>query len=112
MRITSVETKKNIGWLIAEKRVQKGMSQLDLCRKAEVTQTFLSLLEHGKRSPSREALERIASALGEEAAALEQEAGDLESDPEAKLDHLLTKLKISNNKSKLRRVVEFIETLS
>jgi len=111
MRITSTEAKKNIGWMIREKRIQKGISQQELCEKAGITQTFLSLLEHGKRSPSREVLKKIANVLQEDAVALEKEAGGLEYDLEAQLDRLVKRLVGGHNKKKLRQLIEFIDTL-
>jgi transcriptional regulator with XRE-family HTH domain len=111
MRIASTEAKKNIGWVIREKRIQKGIGQQELCEKAEITQTFLSLLEHGKRSPSREVLRRIADVLKEDATALEKEAGGLEYDLEAQLERLVKRLVGRRNTTKMRRVIDFIETL-
>ncbi len=111
MRITSIETRKNIGWIIREKRIRKGISQRELCEKAEITQTFLSLLEHGRRIPSREVLKKIADVLDEDAAALEKEAGGLEHDLETRLERLVKQVVRGRNRKKLRRLVEFIETL-
>ena len=111
MRITSTETKKNIGWLIREKRIQKGISQQELCKKAEITQTFLSLLEHGRRNPSREVLNKIANVLHEDAAALEKEASSAEYDLEAHLDRLVKQVVMGRSRKKLSKLVEFIENL-
>lgn len=111
MRIASTEVKKNIGWIIREKRIQKGIAQQELCQKAGITQTFLSLLEHGKRSPSREVLKKVADVLQEDALALENQAGGLEYDLEAHLGMLVKKIVGKRNSKKLRQLVEFIETL-
>lgn len=111
MRITSTEAKKNIGWLIREKRIQKGISQQELCQKAEITQTFLSLLEHSRRNPSREVLNKMANVLHEDAAALEKEAGSPEYDLEAQLDRLVKQVVVGHNRKKLSKIIEFIENL-
>lgn len=111
MRINSISAKKNIGSILKERRIKKGMSQNEMAVKAEITQTFLSLVEHGKRIPSHEVLRRIAEVLGEDAAHLEREAGDADSDSVQQLNRHLKKLLGSGNKNKLKRLLEFIETL-
>jgi transcriptional regulator with XRE-family HTH domain len=111
MRISSDETKKNIGWIIRESREKKEISQSELCDKANITQTFLSLVEHNKRNPSYDVLERIAKALGEDPEVLAKEASSLEIDTDTKLNHLFNKVLKSKNKRKLQRLLEFMETL-
>lgn len=44
-------------------RLQRGLSQSDLASKAEISISYLSLLERGKRDPVMSTLVRIASAL-------------------------------------------------
>jgi len=112
MRIVSEETKKNIGWVIHEKRIEKQISQKELCKLAGITQTFMSLIEHGKRIPSYGVLEKIAVGLGEDYKTLEKEAGTFEEYGEIKLNHLLKKLMGNRSRKKIDRIIEFIETLS
>ena len=46
-------------------RVEKGYSQVDLAKRAKVTNVYLSLLESGKKkNPSLAVLRRLAKALG------------------------------------------------
>ena len=72
----SVEIKKNqslpaiFSKRLIELRQKKHMTQIDLCLKVEVTQTYISALERGERSPSFELLGRLAKALGVEAGEL------------------------------------------
>jgi len=89
----------------------KLISQLELCQKAEITQTFLSLLEHGRRNPSREVLKKIADVLHEDAAMLEKEASSPEYDLEAHLDRLVKQVVVGRNRKKLGKLIEFIENL-
>ncbi len=44
-------------------RKQRGMSAVELARKAGINQSYLSQIENGKRSPSTAVLSRIARAL-------------------------------------------------
>ena len=111
MRLSSTSAKKNIGSILRERRIRKGLSQRDLASETGITQTFLSLVEHGKRIPSYDVLQRIAEVLGENAAHLEQEAGSADLDTIVELNRLLKRLIGSGNKKKLNRLLEFIETL-
>lgn len=111
MRLNSLSAKKNIGSIIRERRVKKKISQSELASKAGITQTFLSLVEHGKRVPSYEVLHRIAEEIGEKAANLQQEADGAELDTVIKLNHSLKRLLGSGNKKKLTRLLEFVETM-
>jgi transcriptional regulator with XRE-family HTH domain len=54
----------NIGNAIKLCRQQKNWSQTDLAQKAEISISFLSLLERGKRDPNLSTLQAISSALG------------------------------------------------
>lgn len=111
MRLTSIAAKKNIGSILRERRVAKGISQNELANTANVTQTYLSLVEHGKRIPSYEVLKRIADILGEDAGHLHQEAGSADSESILKINRLTRKLIGSGNVKKINRLLEFIETL-
>lgn len=111
MRLSSTTAKKNIGSILRERRIRKGLSQSELASKIGITQTFLSLVEHGKRIPSYDVLQRIAEVLGEDAAQLEREARSADLDTVIELNRLLKRLIGSGNKKKLSRLLEFIETL-
>lgn len=52
-----------LGKTIKRLRVERGISQRDLAQDADVTPSFLSLLENDHRRPSLMVLRRIAGAL-------------------------------------------------
>lgn len=54
----------NIGSAIKLCRQQKKWSQAELARKAEISISFLSLLERSKRDPNLSSLQSISKALG------------------------------------------------
>ena len=58
-----VTLKNNIGSKIRMRRNGLRISQEDLAFRAELTPTYLSQLENGKRNPSLELLYRVCSAL-------------------------------------------------
>jgi transcriptional regulator with XRE-family HTH domain len=51
--------------LIRDARVRHGVSQTELARRAGTTQTAISRLEAGGRSPSVETLQRLLACMGE-----------------------------------------------
>ena len=55
--------KRRIGSRIRHRRDEAHISQEELAETAEMTATYLSQIENGKRNPSLEALFRIATAL-------------------------------------------------
>jgi transcriptional regulator with XRE-family HTH domain len=55
---------------LRDRRLSKGMSQLTLAAKGEVSQNHLSQIEHGRSQPSPEAAGRLAAAVGCEIADL------------------------------------------
>ena len=55
--------KKKIGSRIRDRRNILQMSQEELAFKADLTPTYLSQIEGGKRNPSLEALLKVCSAL-------------------------------------------------
>ena len=55
--------KVKIGSRIRGRRTSLHMSQEDLAFKADLSPTYLSQLESGKRNPSLDALFRLATAL-------------------------------------------------
>ncbi|WP_289054161.1 helix-turn-helix domain-containing protein [Carboxylicivirga marina] len=52
-----------IGNSIKELRKEKGIKQLDLAKESGLSQTFLSQLEKGVKTPSLETLEKISKVL-------------------------------------------------
>ena len=56
---------KKLGAVLKQIREAKGLSQLDLAKRAKVSQGYLSDLEAGeKKNPGIETLRKIAKALG------------------------------------------------
>ncbi len=53
-----------IGQAIKTIRKSKGFKQKDLSERCEITQTYLSLIEHGKRNPNINLIEKISAILG------------------------------------------------
>ena len=58
-----VNLKKRIGTKIRSRRSGLRISQEELAFKAELTTTYVSQIEGGKRNPSLEALYRLCAAL-------------------------------------------------
>jgi transcriptional regulator with XRE-family HTH domain len=56
--------KARIGDVLREKRDKLGMSQEEVAERADVDQTYISILERGLKSPTLETLEKICAALG------------------------------------------------
>lgn len=53
----------NLGKSIKHFRKSRGITQEELCSKAEISTTFLSQIENGKNNPSVETMEKIADIL-------------------------------------------------
>jgi transcriptional regulator with XRE-family HTH domain len=53
----------NIGRAIRLCRTQKNLKQADLAKRAEISISYLSLLEQGKRDPNFSTIENISNAL-------------------------------------------------
>ncbi len=60
---TLAALKKRVGSRIRRRRDEFGMSQEALAFEAEMTASYLSQIEGGKRNPSLEALHRLSCAL-------------------------------------------------
>jgi len=58
--------KKHLGLNIRNYRINNGISQAKLAEMADMAANYLGLIENGKKFPSSEMLERIASALGKD----------------------------------------------
>jgi len=58
-------TDKRLGKMLKAYREKKGMTQMQLAKRAKVTQAYVAMLETGvKNNPSLATLRRIAKALG------------------------------------------------
>jgi len=62
-------------------RLAKGLSQEELAHRAEIDRTYISALERGKFAASIDVVDRLARALGVEAAALLQAAEPSPDEP-------------------------------
>ncbi len=57
-------TIRRIGKMLKALREQKGLTQIELARKAKIDQSYLARLERGDRSnPSLEKIQKLATAL-------------------------------------------------
>ena len=68
---------KAFGQVIAELRVNRGMSQEKLAEAIDSTNVYISLLENGLRKPSLNATILIAQSLGIEPSKLIEDVGSL-----------------------------------
>jgi len=56
---------QRIGKVLKKLREQKGLSQLELAKRADVAQAYISEMEAGdKKNPGIETLRKLAKALG------------------------------------------------
>lgn len=55
-----------LGWRVRELRVQQGLSQTELARRADMTQPAVARFEAGGTVPTLPVLERLARSLGAE----------------------------------------------
>lgn len=53
----------NIGERIKTIRQEKGLSQYELAKRADISQSFLSYIEKGEKSPTVRTLEKITKAV-------------------------------------------------
>jgi len=53
-----------LGKNIRRIRLEKEMTQGDLCRELELDRSYMSNLENGKKNPTLATIERLAGALG------------------------------------------------
>jgi len=58
--------KRHLGLNIKQYRINSGISQAKLAEMAGMATNYLGLIENGKKFPSAEMLQRIASALGKD----------------------------------------------
>jgi len=55
---------KRLGENIRRIRLEKGMTQGDLCRALDLDRAYMSNVESGKKNPTLATIERLAGALG------------------------------------------------
>ncbi|MFA5643133.1 MAG: helix-turn-helix transcriptional regulator [Candidatus Paceibacterota bacterium] len=58
------ESSKKLGRNMKRIRLEKGMTQGDICRKLGLDRAYISNLESGKKNPTLATIEKIAKALG------------------------------------------------
>jgi len=100
---------QNMSAVIKTNRVQHGLSQEELAQRAGLTREFVSMIEHGRRNPSQEALGKIAACFGKETVDLLQELDGAEE--KLQLAITLRKIADNGNREHLKRLVEFAQTL-
>lgn len=54
----------NLGESLRQVRVKKGFNQKSFCKKIGVSQSYLSLVERNKKTPSVEILKKISKGVG------------------------------------------------
>lgn len=101
----------NIGTIIRERRIGKGLSQNELSKRANVSRTFLNMVENGHCQPSMNTLEVIASRLDEDVNKLIDEANREGGDSNARLLYLIGKLINDKDSSKVDKLIELAESL-
>ena len=102
---------KNIGLVIREKRIGKGLSQSELSKQANITRTFLNQIELGYKRPSLNTFEVIATRLNESVVDLINEAKNGSGDPRIRLAYLLGRLIKSGDDEKVNRLLQFANSL-
>lgn len=63
MRRPSKKLRELLGVNVRRLRLEKGMSQDELCARAYLTQSYLSQVESGQRSVSIDAIDQLARGL-------------------------------------------------
>ncbi len=58
------ESAKKLGANMRRIRLEKDMTQGDICRKLGLDRAYISNLESGKKNPTLATIEKIANALG------------------------------------------------
>jgi transcriptional regulator with XRE-family HTH domain len=104
--------KKQLGSAIREIREERGLTQGELARSADLSTSQISNIERGEFAPSLEALEKIARALKLKLPALFQ--FDLIPSDHARLDQQLKLLALSNalSPADLSFAIEIIRLIS
>ena len=110
-KTTEYKNVKDIGLIIREKRIRKGLSQAALSQQANITRTFLNQIEAGNRRPSINTLEVIADRLNENVIDLINEAKSGNGDPRIRLAYLLGRLVKNGGDKNINRLLEFARSL-
>lgn len=76
----------NLGTTLRDIRKRKKINQKDLAREANISQTYISQIESGKRLPSIETLEKLGIVLGIPFQVISFMSLDADSVPESKRD--------------------------
>ncbi len=58
------ESAKKLGKNMKRIRLEKGMTQGDICRKLGLDRAYISNLESGNKNPTLATIEKLAKALG------------------------------------------------
>lgn len=107
------DIKKKLGVRMFQLRTKAGITQAKLAEKANLSIDSISRIERGERSPSFEALERIASALGVEPVELlnfkGKELGALAESPPESLE--LWNLLKNKKRDQIKKIHEIIKIL-
>lgn len=99
----------SIGIAIKANRLEHGWTQMQLASRANLSREFVCMVETRKRSPSLEALEKIAACFGKNAADLLKEMGD--AGERLELAMRLRNLSLSEDTESLKKLLEFAENL-
>ncbi len=59
-----------VGSVLQKMRLKAGMTQEELALKAKVDRTYISMLEHNKKSPTLDMLFRLCQAMGVKASSV------------------------------------------
>jgi len=104
------ETKINVGPVIRKCRKSLGWSQKYLAEESGLSREYVNMLEHGKRTTSLDALQRIAAAFGKDACDLLSAIGA--ENEKLELAVLLNEIAESEDTEYLREVVIFAQQLA
>jgi len=105
----SVEVGTTVGIAIKANRLERGWSQIELAKRAELSREFVSMLETRKRSPSLEALQKIAACFDKVSADLLNEVDG--ADEKIELGLRLQAIALSEDTESLRKLLEFAKNL-
>ena len=101
----------NVGLIIRERRIRRGLSQRELSQQANITRSFLNQIETGHRKPSINTLEVIADRLNESVGDLIDAARSDDGDPRIRLAYLLARLIKNADDKNVDRLLKFVQSL-
>jgi len=61
--MSAMDVRRRVGLNVQQLRRARGLSQEELAHRSDIHQTYLSGVETGRRNPSIQVLQRIATAL-------------------------------------------------